>query len=95
MVTSNRGMAVFPRVSVSISTLSGPILVKLANEFNLSCLSSTSVKKKGFPVGHMKLRAFHQHQAGSWLDFFFIFHIVFTFILVFLSIFMANKRYIN
>ena len=36
--------------------VSGPILVKLANEFNLSCLYSIFVKKKVFQIEHMKLK---------------------------------------
>ena len=34
----------------------GPIFVKLANDFNPSCLSPTFVKKNVFPMEHMKLK---------------------------------------
>ena len=58
-MVSYRGMAIFPQVPASISTVYGPILVKLANEFNLSCLPSTFVKKNVFPVEQVKLTALH------------------------------------
>ena len=58
-MVSYRGMATFPQVPASISTVYGPILVKLANEFNLSCLPSTFMKKNVFPVEQVKLRDLH------------------------------------
>ena len=34
----------------------GPLFVKLANYFNLNCLSPTFVEEKVFPMEHMKLK---------------------------------------
>ena len=50
-VASYRGMAAFQQQY--IDAVSGPIFVKLANDFNMSCLSPTFVKKIFFPLEHI------------------------------------------
>ena len=51
--------------------VSGPIFVKLANDFNPSCLSPTFVKKKVFPVEHLERKgldflSFTLHSSSFW-----------------------------
>ena len=67
-VASNRGMTVFPQQYIYVS---GPIFVKLANEFYPSCVSPTFVKKKVFPMERIKLKgpSIKLVYLASWLDF--------------------------
>ena len=44
-------MTAFPQQY--IGSVSGPIFVKLVNDFNISCLSPTFVKKMFFPLEHI------------------------------------------
>ena len=59
--------------------VSGLILLKLANDFNLSSLSPTFVKKKVFSVEHMKSKGLPIKliaNDSSWLDFFCLLHCI-------------------
>ena len=49
----SRTMTVFPQ---QYTYASGPIFVKLANDFNPSCLSTTFARKNVSPIEHMKLK---------------------------------------
>ena len=62
------------------------IYVKLANDFNPTCLCTTFARKKSFPIEHMKLKG-PSYPIASWLDF-FVFHI-------FLYFLLGDKRYID
>ena len=67
--------------------VSGPILVKLANELNPSCLSPTFVKK------FFQQNTWKQAGGGySWLDFFCLLHCIYINFQIILSIFLADKR---